>query len=117
MFADLFDTTHVGMRLELVDKTLCPLFHVDKVPVRMVTTYHGAPTEWLCENDVNREAINRRQHDKVMRPDATVQVARSGDVLLFKGQDWPQAHVTGVVHRSALATPERRRLLLTLDLV
>lgn len=117
MFADLFDQTHVGMRLELVDRTLCPLFHVDKVMARMVTTYHGPATEWLTEDNINRQALKVRQHEQVVRDPAGLQQASTGEVLLFKGQEWPQEDVKGIVHRSAQATAENRRLLLTLDLV
>lgn len=117
MFADLFDQTHVGMRLELVDRTLCPLFHVDKVMARMVTTYHGPATEWLTEDNINRQALKVRQHEQVVRDPAGLQQASAGEVLLFKGQEWPQEDVKGIVHRSAQATAENRRLLLTLDLV
>lgn len=117
MFADLFEVSAVGMRLELVDKTLCPLFHVDKVCARLVTTYHGAATEWLTEENINRQALSQRQHDQVMRDATKIQAANAGDVLLFKGQEWPQQNVAGIVHRSAQATIDARRLLLTLDLV
>lgn len=117
MFADLFDLTHVGMRFECVDKTPCPLFHMDKVMARMVTTYHGAATEWLTEDNINRQALKLRDYDNVMRDSNKLQSARVGNVLLFKGQEWPQEGVKGIVHRSAQATAENRRLLLTLDLV
>lgn len=117
MFADLFDQSDVGMRLELVDKTLCPLFHVDKVIARMVTTYHGAATEWLSEDNINRQALQLRDHENVMRDKSKLQSANAGEVLVFKGQKWPGEDVQGVVHRSAQATLENRRLLLTLDLV
>lgn len=117
MFADLFDQTHVGMRLELVDKTLCPLFHMDKVMARMVTTYHGPATEWLTEDNINRQALKARQHEQVVRDPTRLQQAEAGEVLLFKGEAWPQEDVQGIVHRSAQASAENRRLLLTLDLV
>lgn len=117
MFADLFDQTHVGMRLELVDRTLCPLFHMDKVMARMVTTYHGPATEWLTEDNINRQALKARQHEQVVRDPNRLQQAKSGEVLLFKGQEWPREDVQGIVHRSAQASAENRRLLLTLDLV
>lgn len=117
MFADLFDQTHVGMRLELVNKTLCPLFHMDKVMARMVTTYHGPATEWLTEDNINRQALKARQHEQVVRDPARLQQAEAGEVLLFKGEAWPQEDVQGIVHRSAQASAENRRLLLTLDLV
>jgi hypothetical protein len=117
VFADLFDLSHVGVRLELVDKTMCPLFHVDKVMARMVTTYQGAVTEWLNEDNVDREALSQREPERVVLDETQIQTAVQGDVLLFKGQEWPQQQVKGVVHRSPQASPTQRRLLLTLDLV
>lgn len=117
VFADLFDLSHVGFRLELVDRTMCPLFHVDKVMARMVTTYQGAVTQWLNEENVDRHALSERQHDHVVLDETQIQTAAKGDVLLFKGQEWPQQQVKGVVHRSPEASHTQRRLLLTLDLV
>jgi hypothetical protein len=43
----LFDLENVGVRLNVLAKTLCPRFHADKVPCRLITTYAGKGTEWL----------------------------------------------------------------------
>jgi len=105
------------LTLELVDKTLCPLFHVDKVLCRLVTTYSGSTTEWLENDNTDRQALVDRQHDKTVIDASGINRFSVGDVLLFKGQSWSDETGHGVVHRSPLAEPDRRRLILTLDIV
>lgn len=39
--AFLFDTDTVGIRLRLLTAAMCPRFHCDNLPVRLVTTYVG----------------------------------------------------------------------------
>lgn len=117
MFADLFEIGQVGLRFELVEKTLCPLFHVDKVLCRVVTTYSGLTTEWLTDSNTNREALLSRRYQEITINDQEINHVSEGDVLLFKGQSWTDNKGDGVVHRSSQATLEKRRLLLTLDIV
>lgn len=47
MFCCLFELKRAGLRLTVLDRAMCPRFHVDRVPCRLVTTYLGAATEWL----------------------------------------------------------------------
>jgi hypothetical protein len=100
-----------------LDKTLCPYFHVDKVPARLVTTYHGPATEWVEQDNVNRTALEAYQQEAVVIDRDKVHQVSAGDVLLFKGEKWPDRKVESIVHRSPEATLKQRRLLLTLDLV
>jgi hypothetical protein len=39
VFCELFDLQTVGLRLGMLDKAMCPKFHVDHVPCRLVCTY------------------------------------------------------------------------------
>jgi hypothetical protein len=117
LYADLFETAQVGLRLELVDKTLCPLFHVDKVLCRLVTTYSGLTTEWLGDDNTDRQALVNRQYDKTVINADNINRVSVGDVLLFKGQSWSDHPGDGVVHRSPQASSDQRRLILTLDIV
>lgn len=117
MFADLFEVGQVGLRLELIDKTLCPLFHVDKVLCRLVTTYSGLTTEWLTDDNTDRNALRNYQYEDIMINSDRLNQVSKGDVLLFKGQSWTDNKGDGVVHRSPQATIDNRRLLLTLDIV
>ncbi|MBB3184064.1 hypothetical protein FHR95_001624 [Halomonas fontilapidosi] len=36
---------------------MCPHFHCDNLPVRLVTTSHGHGCEWLPEWAVNRQRL------------------------------------------------------------
>jgi len=117
LYADLFEIAEVGLRFELVDKTLCPLFHVDKVLCRLVTTYSGLTTEWLEDGNTDRQALVDRQYDKTVIDADKINRVSVGDVLLFKGQSWSAHTGDGVVHRSPLASSDQRRLILTLDII
>ncbi len=39
MYSVLFDAKRVGVRLTVLESTMCPRFHVDRVGCRLVTTY------------------------------------------------------------------------------
>ncbi|MGE6793848.1 DUF1826 domain-containing protein [Pseudomonas guineae] len=112
-FACLFDAKRIGLRLRILDKAMCPRFHVDHVPVRLITCYAGLGSEWL------EEGVMARRHlgDPVAEPsDATlVQRATSGHVLLAKGEKWIGNEGGGLIHRSPQPPAGERRLLLTLD--
>lgn len=93
LFAMLTDAHSVGLRLEATGRQTCPKWHTDRVGLRLMTTYAGPGTEWL-DGEV-------------------AQCAATGDVLVAKGELWPNAH-GACVHRS----PDPQgvmRLLLTLD--
>jgi hypothetical protein len=117
MYADLFEVEKIGLRLELVNKTVCPYFHVDKVVSRLVTTYHGPATEWLREENTNREALEQRRYADIVRDEQQLRQAMVGDVMLFKGESWQNRQVEPIVHRSPQCPSHQRRLLLTLDML
>lgn len=111
MFACLFDLSHVGLRMAVLNKAMCPKFHVDRVPCRLITTYAGPATEWLTHKDVERlpnGAVQPLAHAKIHQ-------LASGDVALIKGEAWQGNEGRGLVHRSPHITDTERRLVLTLD--
>ena len=58
-FACLVDARRVGLRLRVLDGAMCPRFHVDHVPLRLICTYAGPGSEWVAAPDalqVNRLA-------------------------------------------------------------
>lgn len=112
-FACLFDAKRIGLRLRILDKAMCPRFHVDHVPVRLITSYAGLGSEWLGEGVMAR----RRLGEPVAEPsDATlIQRATSGHVLLAKGEKWIGNEGGGLIHRSPQPPVGERRLLLTMD--
>ncbi|MDA0150110.1 DUF1826 domain-containing protein [Vibrio sp. LaRot3] len=110
MFCCLFNVKEVGLRLTVLDKPMCPSFHVDQVPVRLVTTYIGQATQWLENQDVDRSTLTEKNG-------ALIQQITSGDVALLKGGGWEGNEDNALVHRSPQIVSNERRLLLTLDMV
>ncbi|MEZ9478247.1 DUF1826 domain-containing protein [Vibrio splendidus] len=121
MFCCLFDLEEVGLRLAVLNKAMCPRFHFDQVPCRLVTTYHGVATQWLPNESVDRSKLGRGsngQPDSVSglyNDESDIQRMTSGDVALLKGERWSGNEDRGLVHRSPVTSPNETRLLLTLD--
>lgn len=121
MFCCLFDLKRAGLRLTALDHAMCPRFHVDKVPCRLVTTYQGASTEWLPHQLVNRAELGRKSQGKsdhqsgLFKNQYDIQQLSSGDVALLKGELWEGNENAGLVHRSPTLSADENRLLLTLD--
>lgn len=109
-FGCLLDARLVGVRL--LDKAMCPRFHVDRVPLRLVTTYAGPATEWVGEGAMSRARLG----DPAAEPrEALVRALRAGDVALLKGERWEGNEHGALIHRSPATSAGCRRLLLTLD--
>lgn len=121
LFSILADTERVGVRVGLTDRRMCPRFHVDRVTLRLVTTLAGPGTEFLDDLDVDRRYLGRgaacRPDDGsgLLRPGAVVHRARSRDVVLLKGEIWPDNEGRGAVHRSPAHAAGEWRLVVTLD--
>lgn len=112
-FRELLDAQRVGLRLRVLDKAMCPRFHVDHVPVRLVSTYAGVASQWLEEGAMDR----RRLGEPAAEPgDSTrIHALRAGDVALLKGERWEGNEGGGLIHRSPQPPAGGRRLMLTLD--
>ncbi|ALO45395.1 DUF1826 domain-containing protein [Pseudohongiella spirulinae] len=110
MYACLFDLQQIGLRMTVLNRAMCPKFHVDQVVCRLICTYFGAGTEWLPES-----AVNRAGPELQMATD--IQCINEGHVALLKGEKWPGNAGRGIVHRSPAASASRPRLVMTLDSV
>lgn len=123
MFCVLFDAPKVGLRLSTLNEAMCPRFHVDRVPCRLVTTFSGAGTDWLPHDDVNRTKLGHGSEGKsdetsgLFSDPLAIQSLQCGDVALFKGETWEGNEGAGLVHRSPMIKAGDVRLLLTLDFV
>lgn len=121
MFCCLFDLGAAGLRLAVLDKAMCPRFHVDQVPCRLVTTYQGAATDWLPNDLVDRSKLGRGSNglldseSGLYRQSDDIHHLRSGDVALLKGERWEGNENKGLVHRSPAVPEDGPRLLVTLD--
>ncbi|PTQ16536.1 DUF1826 domain-containing protein [Vibrio splendidus] len=121
MFCCLFDLEEVGLRLAVLNKAMCPRFHFDQVPCRLVTTYHGVATQWLPNESVDRSKLGRGSNGQpdsasgLYNHESDIQQLSSGDVALLKGERWSGNENAGLVHRSPVTSSDETRLLLTLD--
>lgn len=115
--AFLFDTETVGIRLRLLNSAMCPRFHCDNLPVRMVTTYHGPGSEWLPEYAVNRAGLGAPNPNRpeIVTDDSAIQRLNAGDIGLIKGSGWEGSEEHGLVHRSPALTEGEKRLLMSID--
>lgn len=112
-FACLLGAQRIGLRLRALDKAMCPRFHVDHVPVRLITTYAGIGSQWLKEGAMDRRQLGKP--DAEPQDDSLIQQITSGEVALLKGEKWHGNEGFGLIHRSPQPAPGERRLILTLD--
>ncbi|KAF1012620.1 MAG: hypothetical protein GAK32_00034 [Pseudomonas fluorescens] len=110
-FACLLGARRIGVRLRLLDKAMCPRFHVDHVPVRLITTYAGVGSEWLREGAMDRKRLSQPDAEPV----DNIEQIPCGEVALFKGEKWHGNEGHGIIHRSPQLRAGERRLILTLD--
>ncbi|GLZ86172.1 hypothetical protein Pres01_22230 [Metapseudomonas resinovorans] len=112
-FACLVDARRIGLRLRRLDRAMCPRFHVDHVPLRLISTYSGAGSQWLREGEMSRSGLGNPASEPVVVVDN--QRLAAGHVALFKGEKWLGNEGRGIIHRSPQLAPGESRLLLTLD--
>jgi hypothetical protein len=112
-FACLLGARRIGLRLRVLDKAMCPRFHVDHVPVRLITTFAGIGSQWLKEGVMDREQLGQANAEP--QGMSQIQQLKRGDVALLKGEKWLGNEGFGLIHRSPQPAPGERRLLLTLD--
>ena len=121
MYACLFELDEVGVRLQVLDRAMCPRFHTDKLGCRLVSTYLGPGTEWLHNRDVDRSklgagnmGLSDEESGLFSRPESIQQVS-SGDIVLLKGDGWYGNDGLGAVHRSPAISGGEKRIIVTMD--
>jgi hypothetical protein len=123
MFCCLFDLECAGLRLTVLDRAMCPRFHVDRIPCRLVTTYQGIATEWLNHSVIDRSKLGAGSQGKnddesgLFKSLQDINRLSEGDVALLKGENWDETQGAGLVHRSPAVSTGECRLLLTLDFI
>lgn len=124
IYGELLGCPQVGMRLEILDRAMCPRFHVDQTGVRMLCTYHGRGTEWLSEEAADRSKLGNLaqgmpdETSGLIRNPAAIRQAPPFTLLLLKGKKWQGNHARGAIHRSPAPDPlQPCRVLLALDAI
>ncbi|MEM6292386.1 MAG: DUF1826 domain-containing protein [Myxococcota bacterium] len=121
-YGALLDRRHVHAQLSVVAHDACRKFHADQVTVRLLCTFAGPGTQWIHNDDVVRENLARIDVDleeanrSVMRCANAVQQCNPGDVILLKGESFPNNRGAGAVHRSPPVVEDSlRRLVFKID--
>ncbi|MCV6614117.1 MAG: DUF1826 domain-containing protein [Cellvibrionaceae bacterium] len=121
MFSYLFGLDQIGLRLSSLEVAMCPKFHVDRVPCRLVTSYAGTGTEWVGDQGLDRSKLGRGSQglsdaqSGLLSSASTIETMGLGHVGLLKGELWQGNENYGLVHRSPTPDAADKRLLLSLD--
>lgn len=115
MFCFLFDIDKAGIRLTALEKAMCPKFHVDRVPCRLVTTYQGATTQWLPNEVADRSKLSSHNNHGLIEKEQDICSLNEGDVSLLKGEFWQGNEGLGIIHRSPKVPAGKIRLFMSLD--
>ena len=98
-FCLLTDSQGIGVRIRSLTQPMCPRWHVDHVPLRLVTAYVGCGSEWhTAEGQADEDCAHQ---------------INTGWVSLLKGSNWPDTQSRAIWHRSPRS--DAPRLLCTLD--
>ena len=118
--ADLFFSVSGGrdvvLRLETTDDDGCRRFHIDRTHLRLLCTYRGPGTEWLTNEQVNRDAQgNGAPNERIIRFGEPSRFEPFW-VGILKGDAFPGNADLGLVHRSPqIAGSGQTRVLFCLD--
>jgi hypothetical protein len=122
MLGELLDAPTIGLRLEVVQKAMCPRLHIDRVGIRLLCTYRGPGTEWVEDASIDRRFLGAASGGKpdessgLLLPPYRIETIPPFAVALLKGTLWQGNEGRGIVHRSpAIAAHEAPRVLLAMD--
>ena len=113
VLGELVNCERVGVRIVTLNTPMCPRFHVDYVPCRMLITLCGVGTEWIPNSDVDWAVFaDLESMAPPIQAHRQTRHLATGHWSLLKGGAWNEGF-DGVVHRSPHGVGER--LLLSLD--
>jgi hypothetical protein len=124
LFTDLLGCPAVGLRMEVLDRPMCPRFHVDRTGIRLVCTWRGPGTEWLHDGWADRSRLGpgacglADEDSGLMLPGAEVGSIPMFAIGLLKGSLWQGNEGRGVIHRSPQVAPcDVPRVMMSLDAI
>ena len=121
LFCELFDIKDAWLRIDAIDKPMCPRFHADHLKCRLVTTYYGPGTQWLPNSLVNRNKLGHGNNgladdiSGLFSKKSDIENLDVGDIGLLKGEAWVNNEGLGLVHRSPHTDSNYKRLYVTID--
>jgi hypothetical protein len=111
------NASEVFVKIEPVSDDMCRLFHVDKNLLRLLCTYVGQGTLWLPSAKADKKFLGNGENKDIVLDPLSIFQAQKLDVLILKGDSWPNNLVGGAIHRSPKLESRERRLLLKVDFV
>jgi hypothetical protein len=115
---DFFQQTKsksIKIQIKIVADSMCRLFHADNNIQRLLCTYSGPGTEWLEEENINRDELGNGDNSKIVRDFNKVRSTTIFDLLLLKGDRFNN-ETKGAVHRSPpMELVDQKRVLLKID--
>ena len=126
MFCYLFELKRTGLRLRVLERAMCPRFHVDRVPCRLVSTYCGSGSQWLQNAGLDRTKLGAGhqglsdEESGLMTASTKIHSLNVGDVKgIIKGETWhffiTKAKALCIAHQHSLLA--KTQLLVTLDFI
>lgn len=106
---ELLGCDEVGLRLARIRHAMCPGWHVDRVSVRLVCTCQGPGTQWLDNQQVDRDNVHSLSIEKKFEQSAV------GEIVLLKGAGWQGNEDFGAIHRSPELNSNELRTVITFD--
>lgn len=95
LYGDLLGCEAIGLRVERLERAMCPGWHVDRTGIRLLCTWCGPGTEWLDDPRIDPRGLP----GTAAGAPATGQ-AQPFDILLLKGSAWQGNAAGGAIHRS-----------------
>lgn len=115
-FCQAFEVRYAKLRFSQISHDQCALFHTDFVTVRLFQTLQGLGTEYISEDNLNRDGFGKGCNSKIVLSFDKVKKAKAKDILLMRGDRWFEAK--GLAHRSPpIENLGLKRLYLCLDAV
>ena len=100
LYGDLLDCTAIGLRIERLERAMCPGWHVDRTGIRLLCAWCGPGTQWLDAPGIDPRGLP----GSAAGAPASGQ-ARPFDILLLKGSAWQGNAAGGAIHRSPQVDP------------
>ena len=114
LFQRISQPHELRFRLVTTDQDDCRRFHLDRVNMRLITTYQGPGTEYLKEHELDRLAERNGGTNEDIMKLGTSSHFPTHAVGIMKGD--PRNHGKGLVHRSpAISATGIVRVLFCLD--
>jgi hypothetical protein len=106
LFYNVTRSESLRVRFGVVSTDQCRKFHVDAVKIRLFCTFLGPGTEWIRDEDLVFENLDRMDccvddyNASLLSAGTRVQRMAPFEVAFAKGSAWPGVCSGGLVHRS-----------------